>query len=264
LRLYEALEDSDRECAEACRETAHSQYVWFSSWFAPSYEYLRIVPGGGLVEERPHHPKDYCNTGHPNWQPGWTWTGDQGLILGALAETRQIKDAIGIDPAVVEENVTQWIGTIVKGIRALLVGSDNVLREAPFQSAFSADLGGDPKDYVCGRGVLMRYLAEDSIRGFLGGGLDEAITATATAVWDSRDPASNQFGAEWNPAGDRAFNESFAKRWGKGDTDVSWSGFGDAPREVVNPILQALGLDVIGAAIRGSARPALCTTAQAG
>jgi hypothetical protein len=30
---------------------------------------------------------------------------------------------------------------------------------------------------------------------------------------------------------------------------VAWNGFGNSPSDVVNPILQALGLDVIGAAI---------------
>jgi len=241
LRLYEILG------ATAYLQMSYQQYLWFSSWFESQYGYLRTVgAGSGLVQERPIAEPDYEQKDRPTWEPGWVWTGDQGLVLGALAGILQITDALkAVDPSFDPNQVRAWIATIVTGTRSLLFdASDNVLREPPFNSAF----GDDPKDYVCGRGVLLRYLSEIAVQPYLGDQFSTGIAATAEAVWNGRDTTTDQFGADWNPANDSAFNQQFAKAWGDGDTDVSWP-YGTNEDAPVNGILQAAGLDVLGAAI---------------
>jgi hypothetical protein len=251
LRLYDVLR------AAPYLEMCYRQYVWFSSWFESQYEYLKEVDVRcGLVQERPIAPPSYEKKDRPTWEPGWVWTGDQGLVLSALAGVMQIKDALnkwietsGVDPSFdpdgFQNDVLAWIVTIVAGARSLLFGAaDNVLREPPFSSSF----GDDPKDYVCGRGVLLRYLSEAAVQPYLGNQFSTGIAATAEAVWDSRDTATKQFGADWNPANDSAFNQQFTTAWGNGDPEVSWP-YGTNEDPPVNGILQAAGLDVLGAAI---------------
>jgi hypothetical protein len=250
LRLYEALKPSGGEIASKYLDMTFLQYLWFKSWFESDYGYLRFVSSGSaLVQERPIAPPDYENKDRPPWEPGWTWSADQGLVLAALAGLYGLGDDLesvnpDVDIASVMGDVQTWIDTIVTGVGALLFDSpDNVLREAPFKSAFE----DDPKDYVCGRGVLLRYLVQPELRAFVGSRFDTGIGATAEAVWNSRD-GKNQFGAAWNPANDPSFNDRFAKLWGYGDTWVTWP-YDAEPGPPVDGILQAAGLDVIGAAI---------------
>jgi hypothetical protein len=263
VRLYNAMKSIDKTQATAYLEMAYWQYLWFSAWFTPpltEYKYL-LLPSSygftcGLAQERPHAPPDYENPDRPTWEPGWAWTGDQGLLLGALVGILQITSdlnswakssnpPINFDPVAFQNDVNGWIKTITMGVEQLLFGktTDKVLREAPFNSSFS----DDPKDYVCGRGVLLRYLSE--VKPFLGGvNFDPNIVATAQAAWNSRDTTSNQFGANWNPQNDSSFNASFIKTWGYGDAGVSWP-YGTSEAQPVSGILQAVGLDVLGAAI---------------
>jgi hypothetical protein len=140
----------------------------------------------------------------------------------------------------------------VTGIKSLLFGGDHVLREAPF---FDPIFGDDyAKDYVCGRGVLLRYLSEKTVTPWLGDRFRAGIAATAKAVWDGRDTANDQFGARWNAdndaASDKRFNTQFKKAWGHGHVDAAWK-FSPPPppKRVLNGILQAAGLDALGAAI---------------
>jgi len=251
LRLYAALKPSGGEVADKYLDLAYRQYVWFKAWFESDYGYLRFVPGGfALVQERPMALPDYHEEFRPTWEPGWMWTADQGLVLGALAGLHQLADDVpsvepGVDPASLRGDLETWIDTIVKGLGPLLLDSpDGVLREAPFNSSF----GDDPKDYVCGRGVLVRYLVQPEVHAFVGNQFDTQIGATAEAVWNARDTDTRQFAAAWNSANDPAFNDQFAKLWGNGDVWVTWP-YDANPDPPVNGILQAAGLDVIGAAI---------------
>lgn len=253
LRLYAALR-SNKILAEPYLQTAYDQFLWFSSWFESDYGYLRLVQDKvGLVQERPIAPPDYERKSDPTWEEGWVWTGDQGLMAGALAGILSIKDDLiawaqankvpNFDPAAFEKNTQAWLATIIGGVKGLLFGagfqpSDYVLREAPFDSSFV----DDPKDYVCGRGVLLRYLSELDV----GGGFRTGIEATAQALWNSRD-GENQFGAEWNGRNDADFNRQFKSAWGKGDDTGTWQLAGSAK---TNGIVQAIGLDVLGAAIK--------------
>jgi len=230
LRLYDVFSSTDEQVADAYLEMCYRQFVWFSSWFESEHRYMRTVAVRcGLVQERPIAKPSYEKKDRPTWEPGWVWTGVDPSF----------------DPDVFQNDVVAWIVTIVTGTRSLLFGAaDNVLREPPFNSSFV----DDPKDYVCGRGVLLRYLSEAAVRPYLGDQFSIGIAATAKAVWNSRDTATKQFGADWNPANDAAFNEQFAKAWRFGDTEVSWP-YGPDSGAPENGILQAVGLDVLGAAI---------------
>jgi len=262
VRLYcAAASTQNNQLAAACLSVAYSQYLWFSRWFESQYDYLRVIPSfsAGLVQERPIASPSYERKDHPTWESGWIWTGDQGLLLAALIEIFEIRDALymwistqhvaNFDRTVFEKDVTGYVKLIVTGIKSLLFGStfsptDSVVREAPFNSSFISD----PKDYVCGRGVLMRYLSETSANPFVKGQFNKRIATTAAAAWASCDTANNQFGARWNPGNDLAFNKQFAASWGNGDIEVTWD-FPPQPDPPCNAILQATGLDVLGAAI---------------
>jgi hypothetical protein len=256
LRLHDAVKSTDKTAADRYLEMAYRQYLWFSSWFDSNHDYLRVPShGAGLVQERPHAGPGYLRTDRPWWEQGCVWTGDQGLVLAALAEILKIKAKLSngvpdFKPAVFEKTVTAWIETIVTGVKSVLFGDDHVLREAPF---FKPIFGDDfAKDYVCGRGVLLRYLSENTVRPWLGDRFRAGIVATAKAVWDGRDPANDQFGARWNAANDAAsdkqFNEQFKKAWGPGHVNATWT-LPSPPEPPCDGILQAAGLDALGAAI---------------
>lgn len=253
LRLYKAMR-SDKAAADPYLRMAYDQFLWFSRWFESDYDYLRVTKVGALVQERPIASPSYEKKTDPTWEEGWVWTGDQGLMIAGLADILSIKADLvawaqshhipNFDPAAFESKVRAWLATIIEGIKGLLFGvtfpsSDFILREAPFRSSFV----DDPKDYVCGRGVLLRYLSEMGDDGFQVG-----IGKTAQALWNSRYP-DNQFGAQWSGANDAGFNRQFAEAWGNGDVGVVW----DLDKsEVTNGVLQATGLDVLGAAIKAT------------
>ncbi len=261
-RLYQVLKPDPG--AVPYLQMAVKQYKWFNSWFnLPDNDYFKIfplpVPPRGLVQERPIAPPDYELKTFPTWQEGWVWSGDQGLLLGGLIEFLDIAgssaestELLGIlretgqEPNTLATNLKEQISIIINGVGAILVGEDKVLREAPFKSSFV----DDPKDYVCGRGVLFRYLSEHS--DYFGTFFDEVIKATAEAVWDSGDTGGTnptyQFAADWTPGKNDTFNQEFKVYWGKGNPDVSWEF--DDPDNTINTVLQATGLDVIGSAIR--------------
>lgn len=232
-------------------DRAISQYVWFGNWFSKDYvscddgRYLRTIPGPlALIHERPMAEKSYVEKFSPTWERGWVWTGDQGLMMMVLAELL----VLGIRPPGFDQTLFyDAFVTMAAGIEVLLFGAtDRVLREAPFGSSFNHTYAGD---YVGGRGVLLRYVSENTVRKALGRWLNpEGITATAQAVWNSRDSRTNQFASLWNKAGDAAFDKNFVQWWGSGNADI-----GDwhlDSNEIVAGVLQANGLDALTAAIR--------------
>ncbi|WP_256077371.1 hypothetical protein [Massilia sp. YIM B04103] len=226
---------------------ALSQAAWFGQWFTLNYPsldngpYLRTLPGPlSLIHERPMAEKTYVREEYPNWERGWVWTGDQGLLLMGLATILQE----GIHPPGFDLRLYQnSFVTLAAGVETLLFGgSDKVLREPPFNSSFGPSYAGD---YIGGRGVLLRYASEPLVTQTLGQPLSpQGIGATANAVWDSRD-ASGVFGSLWNPAGDQAFNARFVQTWGNGEPSITgWQG------AAFEGVLQACGLDALTAAIR--------------
>ena len=94
----------------------------------------------------------------------------------------------------------------------LFTAPDGVIREAPFDCSFA----DDPKDYFCGRGVLLRYLAE--IQNDLHPGFDftAGIQATAAAVVNTA--SESMFAQNWtSEATDLVFNKNFKSLWIYGD-----------------------------------------------
>ncbi len=254
LRLYKVMKTIQPNDAQKYLKMAYAQYVWFNTWFAPNYDYLHVIPGPyGLVHERPIAEPDYEHKDRPTWEKGWVWTGDQGLLLAALAEIHQIQDDLhtvagpNFDQEAFANDVREKFTIIVTGVKIILFGAeDNILREAPFNSSFV----DDPKDYVCGRGVLLRYLFEPSVRKMLNQSFfPDGVRATAAAVWDSRDPSNNQFAAGWTPGKNQAFNEKFKELWGYGDPEVEWGDDFCNTDIMCNGIKQATGLDVLTAAL---------------
>lgn len=248
LRLYVAVKDTDRNAAAKYLKMAYAQYIWFSSWFSSPSGYLRTFPGPfGLAQERPIAAPSYENKTRPTWENGWVWSGDQGLLLAALAEIYAVRNELpavagsGFDTARFAAEVQNAFVIISTGVKILLWGApDQVLREAPFNSSFV----DDPNDYVCGRGVLLRYLSEPSVQRMLQQPLfSEGIAATAQAVWNSRNPQNNQFAAGWTDGNDQEFNARFINMWGAGDVLVQW------PETMNDGVKQAAGLDVLTAAI---------------
>lgn len=264
LRLFQAVKPDP--AASAYLQMAYRQYTWFNGWFnLPGNDYFKIFeppPVKGLVRERPIAPPDYEQQYlQPTWEEGWVWTGDQGLLLGGLIELLDIVASSDNTPEVPEVRETlpetgagiiaadlkQQINYIADGIYGFLIGADNVLREAPFNSSFGYQYG---KDYVCGRGVLLRYLSEHY--DYFNDYFDDAVKATAEAVWNSGNTGGTnpdyQFAADWTPGNNQSFNENFTTKWGFGDAVTQWQ-LG-TPDNKINAILQAAGLDAIGAAIR--------------
>ncbi|HEX7313734.1 MAG TPA: glycoside hydrolase family 76 protein [Pyrinomonadaceae bacterium] len=264
LRLYNAVKGTDPTRAARYLSMAYAQYQWFSTWFLDKYQseddgyYLRLLPGpNALIHERPVAKPDYLNKDFPTWEPGWVWTGDQGLLMAGLAELLPVRDDLlawtsqnqvpDFDPGEFENSIRDVLLALTEGIM-ILFSPDNVLREPPFSSSFGSAYG---LDYVGGRGVLLRYVSEKSVQQVWGRRFHPpSIAATAEAVWNSRD-SENQFGALWNKANDGAFNKMFVNWWGSGDSNAIVWDFGiNPPLDKVHGVLQGLGLDALTAAMR--------------
>jgi hypothetical protein len=246
-RLYQATRSGQFKGFDPAAYLAKStaQYQWFDAWFNSSYAYLQppVAPiTCALIGERPktgpEYP-DYDNT--YMWQPGLVWTGDQGLMLAALTEYAAIDPQAA--PAV--QNV---IDLVVKGLVNLVFDADKIVHEPPFQCLFT----GDGKDYVCGRGVLLRHLSSAAVRARINHDFTANVTATNSGAWASRDTTNNQYGAYWNKLQDKTFAAAFLSAWGYGDGSVTWTYDPKYVPKVTNGILQAAGLDALTAAIRMS------------
>ncbi|HWW76730.1 MAG TPA: hypothetical protein VNZ44_15135 [Pyrinomonadaceae bacterium] len=265
LRLYNAVRGTDPTRAARYLSMAHAQYQWFSTWFLDEYQseddghYLRRMPGPMfLIHERPMAKPDYLKKDFPTWQPGWVWTGDQGLLLAGMVELLLVGDDLlawtsanqvpGFDPAKFENSIGDVITSLVAGMSSLFVAPDKVLREPPFSSSFGIEYG---LDYVGGRGVLLRYVSEKSVQRALGGRFNPSgIAATAEAVWNSCE-SENQFDSLWNKANDSVFNKNFVDWWGSGDIGITeWELGSDLKSKKVRGVVQATGLDALTAAMR--------------
>jgi hypothetical protein len=275
LRLYNALKNATPQqtaAAQGYLKMAYAQYRWFSQWFTePSpatYQYLKLVDfgsgvKGGLVNERPQ-PGTYNPTDNPTYEEGWVWSGDQGLVLAALAGMLQIKDELAdyvqdhVDPNFnqqkFQQDVIAAIGQIATGTQKLLFGVDGIVREAPFLVSMGYDEEKGyvfSQDYAGGRGVLLRCLALPEVKKALPHGVsfDDNLKKTANAVCASLGPSPTYQVSTTLGVGqpDTAFQTHFKQLWKLGDVGVSWT-FPQGPGDV-DVVLQAVGLDVLGAAI---------------
>ncbi len=263
-RIYRVAKAEDREDAGKYLDMAYRQWVWFNQWFnLEEYEYLKKLPAtGALVQERPmaeFEGSGYTDKIHPTWAEGWVWTGDQGMLVAALTDMFAVKDDIAkhiatnylemeFDVEEFEQKVLQTIRLIGKGVRKALVADvDNIIREAPCLSSFGPEHG---RDYLAGRGIMMRYLGDVQEKALLDVNLNKAVLKTAAAIWETRNPENNQFQPEYTSIeNDKLYIEQFNKLWGLADNVYKWE-LSIMHEKNKNGVCQAVGLDMLGAAIK--------------
>jgi len=259
LTLSENIPDNDKYL-----DMAYRQWIWFESWFdLGEYEYLKKIScSAALVQERPmafFDGSDYQEKVHPPWAEGWVWTGDQGMLLAALTDMLSVRNELaawvsrenidpGFDVAAYEKKIRYLIAQIGNGIKTALVSrKDGIIREAPCGSSFGPVHG---RDYVAGRGIMMRYLGDKEIRSLLTVDLSGNILATVEAIWHTRNKENDQFQPEFtSPENDRLYAKQFRELWGLADNVLEWD---LTIMEEQNKwgVCQAVGLDALGASIK--------------
>lgn len=263
-RIYRLAKSENREDREKYLEMAYAQWTWFTEWFKlEEYEYLKQLSGdGALVQERPmaeFEGSGYTDKIHPPWAEGWVWTGDQGMLVAAISDMIAIKDDLErfiaeneLDPAFdvvgFEKEASSIIRSIGTGVEnALIADVDGIIREAPCLSSFGHVHG---RDYVAGRGIMMRYLGSQDIKPRLGVNLDQAVLRSVEAIWETRNKENNQFQPEYtSEKNDKIYVEQFRQLWGLADDVHAWD-LSTMVEENKNAVCQAVGMDMLGAAIK--------------
>ena len=137
-------------------KTADGIFEFFHSWFELLDEprLYQEVAGGRLIRER---VSAYAAKGSRvvGWQPENSWGGDQGLLLGALADYRRQQ----IGPPKI--NFDWWLNEIMGGVAGSMLKTENdhtyMMPWFP-TTAFNWFERTDAGDYASGIGVYMRYL----------------------------------------------------------------------------------------------------------
>jgi len=259
VRLRENMPDNEKFL-----DMAYRQWLWFSQWFdLEEYEYMKKVgSNGALVQERPmsfFEGSDYTEKIHPPWAEGWVWTGDQGMLIAALTDMLMVKDELAswitknnpnvyFDPESYAKTIRSIIQKLAKGVElAFASEEDGIIREAPCLSSFGPVHG---RDYVVGRGILMRYIGSKEEKHFMGVDLDKNIRTTVQAIWDTRDTFNNQFQPEFTaPEKDKQYIQNFKLLWGLADDVYKWD-LKKMHEQNKNGVCQSIGLDALGAAIK--------------
>lgn len=259
VALAENLSDSDKYL-----DMAYRQWVWFDKWFQlEEFEYLKnISKTAALVQERPmaeFEGSGYTEKIHPPWAEGWVWTGDQGMLVGALSDMLEVKDQLQVfadknypedefDKTSFDKKARGIISRIGHGVKTALVAkADNIIREAPCYSSFGPNHGND---YLAGRGIMMRYLGAKEEKALLGVDLSENVKLTLQAIWDTRNLGNNQFQPEFTTeANDKAYIEDFRKLWGLADDIRVWD-IANMKEMNKHGVCQSIGLDILGAAMK--------------
>lgn len=262
-RIYRVTLDENIDDNEKYLEMAYRQWVWFDEWFKlADYEYLKMInESAALVQERPmafFEGSTYQEKIHPPWAEGWVWTGDQGMLVGALSDMLAVKNNVAIwlskndepdfDLELFKNRVSYLIKLIGSGVKkALISEDDNIIREAPCYSSFGPVHG---RDYVAGRGIMIRYLAAQEESRLIGVDLKENIKATVNAIWLARDKSNNQFQPEFtSEENDKRYTEEFRKLWGFADDLRVWD-LKVMVEKNKHGVCQAVGMDYLGAAIK--------------
>ncbi len=263
-RIYRTTLAENMSDNEKYLDMAYRQWIWFDKWFElEEYQYLKgLTSEGALVQERPMafvDGSDYTEKIHPPWAEGWIWTGDQGMLIGALSDMLAVKDELAtwiktqkLEPTFnvksFEKKLRSLINQIGAGIKNALVSNiDNIVREAPCLSSFGPVHGND---YLAGRGILMRYIGAKQERDLLGVDLSKNITATVKAIWETRDINNNQFKPEFTSIeNDKLYIQQFRELWGLADEVYEWD---IKKMKIQNKqgVCQSIGLDALGAAIK--------------
>jgi hypothetical protein len=261
-RIYRVTLEENIQDNEKYLDLAWRQWCWFDQWFRmKEYEYLKMITSeSGLVQERPMAFFDgsgYTNKTHPTWCEGWMWSGDQGMLLQALTDMLALADELEdwlsdkeLDPEFdkkkFELRIREFIQIIGWGVKTALVGkTDDIFREAPFKCSFGPEHG---RDYMAGRGILMRYLGNKEVQELLKVDFNEAISATLEALWKTRDKANNQFQSKFTSAeNDAVYIKRFEEIWGVADDVQVWETPYEKEKQMVS---QSIGLDALGSALK--------------
>ena len=147
-----------------------------------------------------------------------------------------------------EKKIRSLITLIGNGVKtALISNKDGIIREAPCTSSFGPIHG---RDYLAGRGIMMRYLGARDEKALLGVDLSDNIMATADAIWHTRNTANNQFQPEFTtPENDRLYIEQFRNLWSLADDITKWE-LTKMKEKNQHGVCQSIGLDALGAAIK--------------
>jgi hypothetical protein len=259
LSLVENIDDNEKYL-----DMAYRQWLWFERWFnLDKYEYLKKVSSSGaLVQERPmafFEGSDYKEKIHPPWAEGWVWTGDQGMLVGALSDMLAVRNELAtwldrsnmapdFDVVAFEKKIRSLIMQIGSGVKSALISDiDGIIREAPCSSSFGPVHGND---YLAGRGIMMRYLGAKEERALLGVDLSSNIMATVDAIWQTRNISNCQFQPEFTTLeNDKLYVQQFRKLWGLADDTFKWD-IKKMKEKNRNGVCQSVGLDALGAAIK--------------
>jgi len=262
-RIYRLAKSENRDDTDKYLEMAYAQWLWFTEWFElEEYEFLKTLSiGGALAQERPmaeFEGSGYTDKIHPPWAEGWVWTGDQGMLVAAISDMIAMKDDLAayiaknelnpeFDVHVFEKKAAGIIQSIGLGVKhALIADEDGIIREAPCLSSFGHAHG---RDYVAGRGIMMRYLGSLEIKSRLGVNLDQAVLHSVDAIWTSRNTENTQFQPEYtSEENDRVYNDQFRQLWGLADDVHTWD-LSTMVEKNKNAVCQAVGMDMLGAAI---------------
>ncbi|MGB5437067.1 MAG: hypothetical protein WBM98_14325, partial [Maribacter sp.] len=166
--------------------------------------------------------------------------------LSQYLKTKEIDS--NLDVYVYESRLKSLIKQIGLGVKnALVANVDGIIREAPCLSSFGPEHG---RDYLAGRGIMMRYLGNDEERKLIDVDLTENIEKTVNAIWETRDKTNNQFQPEFtNVENDKLYVEQFRELWGLADEVYKWD-IATMKEKNKNGVCQSVGLDVLGAALR--------------
>jgi hypothetical protein len=178
------------------------------------------------------------------------------MLLAALNELLFFKNDLsdwviknkvteGFTLATFEKEVTRYIRLLEKGVKTALVGNtDGIIREAPFDANFGPEFGND---YLAGRGIMMRYLGKLNKRSQTD--FRKNFSATASAIWQTRDKVTNQFKAEFTTIeNDKLFVKQYRQLTGYGDDVYQWQ-IEAMNEKQKNAVCQSIGLDALGAVI---------------
>lgn len=157
------------------RRRAELEYSFFKHWFYDPnseksllYYYDSSDREKALVRERVSVYKEYegKSMSVPGYKPELVWTGDQGLILGALVAHMEL---VGQKDAAAKEEYQALLGLAKKitcGVMDHLQGEEGNLQPwSPYlhpddHTSDHGAPGADYDDYSTGIGVYMRYLLD--------------------------------------------------------------------------------------------------------
>lgn len=131
------------------QEAAHTEFGFLKTWMsAPGSQWWSedSTTGSALVRERVDLLAKRLPA--PGFCRSWAWTGDQALMIGALA------GRVAAEPGAGPE-LKAWVGRLLKGTLIKQVDGSVLLPATPGPNPW-----GDPGDYDTGTAVFWRYVCQ--------------------------------------------------------------------------------------------------------